>query len=313
MSNTSTVSANQINHSDTSATIDRSQDAPWHWQAHLQLRLASSLRSGVMNTTLNRCRHKGPLYVQKPFYPEGKSCAHVYLLHPPGGLVSGDSLKIDVEVEENAHTVITTPGAARMYRARSASPEQHQNITLRVGKNAIMEWFPMETIVYNDAAATVNTTVHMDEGSCYMGWEVTCLGLPASQALMTEGFFKQRYRIFQSGVPVFIDRLYYDAAHQAMFTHVAGMQSNTVSGFFIAGPFKQTPDEQQELVESLRSLLAKIGLEKQMAITLMNDFCVIRYLGSSANQARDGFTAVWEGLRPALIHKKACPPRIWLT
>ncbi len=295
--------------------IDRSQDKLWHWQAHLQLILAHNQRG----TTLNRCRHNGPLYVQKPFYPEGKDHAHIYLLHPPGGLVSGDHLAIDITVKENAKTVVTTPGAARLYRARDiegnaeSSPVQKQNIQLSVESGASMEWFPMETIVYNGAAAELTTHIDLAEDSTYMGWEITCLGLPASQALMTSGYFKQSYKITQQGLPVFIDRLYYDAQHSSLLNNMAGMQSKTVSGFFIAGRFTCTQDQQQALLEELRECLAQQNIEALFAVTFMQGFCIARYLGESANQARDGFTLLWELLRPELMQRKACHPRIWLT
>jgi len=289
--------------------LNPQQDAPWHWQAHLQLELSSSERG----SSLSRCRHKGPLYVQKPFYPEGKDYAHVYLLHPPGGMVSGDALTIDVTVKEQAHTVITTPGAARAYRAREASPIQRQDINLTLENNTSMEWFPMETIIFNGAAAELNTHIELTDASTFMGWEVTCLGLPASQQLMTHGYFTQRYQITQAGIPLFVDQLHFDAQRRALFDNSAGMQGKTVSGFFIAGPFISSYDEQEMVLESLRECLNEHKLGDIFAISFFNRFCVVRYLGHSANQARDGFSQLWEILRPELIQRPACHPRIWLT
>ena len=293
-----------------SNTINRTQDAPWHWQAYLQLCFKFSSRG----TTVNRCRHNGPLYVQKPFYPEGKHCAHVYLLHPPGGLVSGDTITIDVEMETNSHSLMTTPGATRLYRARQESPIQRQNIYLSLAENAILEWFPMETIVYDAAAAELNTTIKLSNNSRLMAWEITCLGLPASKQLMTQGYFQQRYKIIQDGLPIFIDRLHYDTKNHALFTNMAGMQSKTVSGFFIAGPFsQQSDDEKDQLIDYIRQQLTHKKFDTCIAISNVNGFFITRYLGHSANQARDAFTEIWSLLRPVLIKQKACAPRIWLT
>ncbi|VAW75894.1 Urease accessory protein UreD, partial [hydrothermal vent metagenome] len=52
------------------------------WQACLALVFAQH----GSNTVLEHSRHYGPLRIQRPFYPEG-NLAHVYILHPPGGVV----------------------------------------------------------------------------------------------------------------------------------------------------------------------------------------------------------------------------------
>ena len=74
-------------------------DAGRHWAASLALTFAH--RDGA--TRMVQARHQGPLRVQRPFYPEGSGEAcHVYVLHPPGGLVSGDALTISAHVESGA-------------------------------------------------------------------------------------------------------------------------------------------------------------------------------------------------------------------
>src|SRR5579871_939337 len=97
------------------AAVESSQDG---WQARLELRFeASQGRTG-----LTHCRHSGPLQVQRAFFPEqgaaGAAAAepcHIYVLHPPGGLVSGDGLQIDVECHPRAHALLTTPAAGKFY------------------------------------------------------------------------------------------------------------------------------------------------------------------------------------------------------
>jgi urease accessory protein len=59
------------------------------WQATLDLRF----QQAGGKTVLASAQHVGPLTVQRPFYPEEETC-HLYLLHPPGGIVGGDELTI---------------------------------------------------------------------------------------------------------------------------------------------------------------------------------------------------------------------------
>ena len=302
-----TTKINQVTH-----------DPNWHWQADLNLVFSKINQRG---TRLTRNRHRGPLYVQKPFYPEGADVAHVYLLHPPGGLVSGDALTLELELEAGAQGLITTPGAMRMYKARKNFPLQRQQARLCLKENAILEWFPMEAIVYNQAHAELDTTITLHANSRIFAWEITCFGLPARGESFESGYFKQRYRIEKDNKPLFIDNLIVDKLDLAkknkerLFTSQAGMQNKVVSGFFIAGTFENTDysKRREKLTEELRAVLATENFDKVISITWVNDCCVARYLGDSAFQARKGFTLLWHYLRPALIQLKACEPRIWLT
>lgn len=282
------------------------------WPASLDLGFSYSTRG----TQLSRCRHYGPLYVQKPFYPEGRDLAHCYLLHPPGGLVSGDALKITVEAEEKTKTLITTPGAARIYRARENHSRQVQTVDITVKNNASVEWFPMETIVYDGADAELHTTIQLNDNSHFVGWEITCLGLPAGNKPFNDGSILQSYRIEKNGLPLFIDRLQFSPKKSQWFTNPAGMFNHTCSGFFMAGPFEFNQKDQtscDELTEQLRAIINENHLQKTLAVTWVGGFCMVRYLGDSAFAARDSFIVLWEELRPVLLKRQAKPPGIWRT
>src|SRR5690606_4537948 len=115
-----------------------------HWHAYLKL----AFSHGARGTRMTGCEHEGPLYVQRPFYPEGGDLAHVYLLHPPGGIVSGDCLHIALQLQNGSAVLCTTPGAGRVYRARADRRLQEQHNLLRVASGASLEWFPQETIIF---------------------------------------------------------------------------------------------------------------------------------------------------------------------
>ena len=225
------------------------------WNAYLKLEFAKRLR-GVR---LINNEHEGPLYVQKAFYPEGPDCAHIYLLHPPGGLVTGDTLSINVRAQADTHALLTTPGAGRIYKARDQFGVQQQNLSFSVETGSTMEWFPLETILFPDSHARMNTRIDIDKDASFIGWDVTCFGLPANEIKFDVGSVNQSWQIWREGRIVFNERLVID--HTTKTEHAAGMmqgnaalRSQPVHGLMVAGPFseseKELVEQEKEVVEA---------------------------------------------------------------
>lgn len=272
------------------------------WDASLALTFSQTPRG----TRLVQSRHCGPLYVQKPLYPEGPDTAHIYLLHPPGGLVSGDSLSLDLQLHEGSHVLFTAPGAARLYRARADGAVQAQSVRLQLGDHASAEWLPQETIVFPGAQGALSTRVALKEYSRFMGWEISCLGLPKNNAPFVRGELKQCFEIFRQNKLVFREVLHLQGTDHLMLNGAAGLQGKSVTGLFVIGPVADN-----QWIEPLRRIP---GPQTALsAITQTGEFIVIRYLGDCSEEARHFFIRCWKFLRPLLFHKTASLPRIWNT
>lgn len=281
--------------------------APGRWAAELSLRFAQTARG----SRLVHSHHQGPLYVQKPFYPEGPNCAHVYLLHPPGGMVSGDHLQISVDVGSAANALLTTPGASRIYRARPDKTEQRQRVDLHLEEGSALEWLPLETIVYPASNGSTATCVHLPANgqAKFMGWEITCLGLPASQFPFASGQLKQSFELWAGAKPLLLEKLRLNGQDTELMQGLAGLQGNPVTGLMVAGPFNT--DFSALDSDLLKSVRAQLGNFNGLGVTQRKGFILIRYLGPSAEHARRLFTEAWTCLRPVLVARAATAPRIW--
>ncbi len=113
---------------DPRGSLECGAKVPEGWLARLELEL--DVRAG--RTILKRKHQFGPLTVQRPFYPEGNVC-HLYLLHPPGGVVGGDRLEIELIVASGAHALVTTPGAAKFYRSAGKAEIAQQRLKVAEG------------------------------------------------------------------------------------------------------------------------------------------------------------------------------------
>ncbi len=257
-------------------------------------------------TRLVRRRHVGPLRVQRPFYPEGKTgCCHVYLLHPPGGLVSGDELRIEAEVGEGSHALLTTPAAAKLYKADSHGVAWGQHTRLQVAKDATLEYLPQETIAFDGSRGEQTTTVELATGAKTLGWEVLALGRPASDLPFATGALEQRFHLSLDGKPLWIERQLLDPKHPR-FTGAWGQGGATVQATLWAVGL----DDEAAAIEALREELPD---HNRWAVTRRQGVLLLRYLGADRNEAWALCEQTWHLLRPRLIGLPAHTPRIWLT
>jgi urease accessory protein len=267
------------------------------WRAELQLRFARDPH-GLL-TRLTERRHCGPLVVQRPFHPEGEPC-HVYLVHPPGGVVGGDELRVDVTVDAQAHALITTPAATKFYRCEQRISSQTQELRAAA---ATLEWLPQENIFYPGADVRTATRVHVDGACRFIGWEINCLGLPARAEPFERGRLGLDLELWRDDLPVFVDRLRLrgDSRARAARWGLAGQEA--------VGTLLATPAT-REHVAQLRAL---IDARPLAGVSLVDGVLVLRALAPQAEALRQLFIAAWRLLRPSLIGREAVPPRIWNT
>jgi urease accessory protein len=274
--------------------------APRTWEAELDLGYA--FRAG--RTTLARRSSRGPLAVQKPLYPESEAVCHTLLLHPPGGIAGGDNLAIRIALEPHAHAVFATPGATKWYR--SGGPVSRQRIDIGIADNGVCEWLPQENIFFESVHADNAVDVKLGRGAVFCGWDVMCLGRTASGERFARGNVRQRIAVSCVGTPVF-EELSRIEGGSPILEAAAGMAGFPVCGtFLLAGAALDGG-----MLPGCRGVEAGEGCLH--GVTRLPGAFVARYLGRSAEQARDYFSRLWEILRPAYANRQARRLRIWAT
>ncbi len=270
------------------------------WQARLALEFSADARRTIMESM----RHFGPLRVQRPFYPEGDSkVCHIYLLHPPGGVVGGDRLDIEIDVKTQARVLLTTPGSAKFYRSSGAMAKVHQ--TLRVDEGASLEWFAQENILFPGARVHSRTQVQLQGRAVFMGWDISCLGRPTNAERFIRGRLDTAFEIYRDDQPLLLDRLRVRNA-QAL-DGAAGLRGYPMSALFVA-----TPCDTAHLAQA-RAVLAQQPCDEPIGLTLVDGVLVLRALGIKTERLQARMIPVWQSLREALLKRPAVIPRIWAT
>jgi urease accessory protein len=267
--------------------------------AHLELEFGRE----AARTVLSARRHTGPLRVQKALYPEGPDVCQAIVVHPPGGIVGGDSLAIDVEVGAGAHAQLTTPGAAKWYR--SAGPVARAETWLHLAAGAVLEWLPQEAMLFDGARASIVLRIDIAPGARFVGWDVTCLGRTASGERFTSGALRQSLELHRADMPLYCERAAIDGGSRALQSG-AMLDGAPVFGTLLAAGVP-IPDS---VLAACRAAVAPSG---EGTVTRLPEVLVGRYRGDSAHAARTYFANLWRLLRPVLAGRDAVMPRIFST
>jgi urease accessory protein len=274
------------------------------WLARLQLDYRQQ-----DGRTLARHQHDGPLRILQSLYPEGDAICHNVLVHPPGGLVGGDTLEIAVQVESGAHGLITTPGATRFYRSEGALAVQRTRLGLASG--ARLEWLPLEAICYSGCRAENHLSMALAPGAELIGWDITALGLPYADQPFVQGSFLQHLEI----PGLWLERGKLDAADTCLLNGPVGMagQRCLATVFFIAGTAIGR-ERRQAALDCARDALGQHALAATAGVTSPQaQVIVARVLAPVVEPALELLRAVRAAWREQLWQLAPTAPRIWAT
>lgn len=279
------------------------------WRAHLRLRFESV--DGA--TRLTQRRHEGPLLVQRTFHPETPRGAapggsgnpgpcHAYVLHPPGGVVAGDQLRLTLSVAPQAHALVTTPAAGKFYRRGTGGVAQ---LTQSLAVQGRLEWLPQENIFYPDCAARLRTRVRLGGEGRFIGWEIACFGLPAMARDLGAGQVSLGFELYRDDRPLLLER------QRIMAESVSarwGLRGHCTLGSCLAYPVRPAA---LELVRRHAAQLA--DAELTLACTLVDEVLCCRGFARRADRLRAAYITLWGALRPLMFDRQAVSPRIWAT
>jgi len=257
-------------------------------------------------TKLSNALAQAPLKIQRAFYPEGSELCHSVILHTAGGIVGGDRLLQNIELAAHSQVLLTTAAASKVYR--SEGERSQQIITLTLGENSYLEWFPQETVIFNEAIYQQDLRVELAKNAVFCGWEITRLGRTARGEQFLAGDWRSRIEIWQAGRPLWIDRQGLQGS-LAMINSPNGLNQKAIVATFIwLGQKVETA-----ILTEARKLGELVVKEGKMGITQTQDEGLLcRYRGSSTTEVKQYFEAIWGLLRQTYRDRPAIRPRVWI-
>lgn len=269
-----------------------------NWHGHLELTYG---RVGQATQILHS-HMQAPLKVQRSLYPEGEEICHTVMLHTAGGIVGGDRLSINIDLQPKTQALITTAAANKIYRTNRL--EAQQTIHIQVAEAACLEWLPQETIVFDQAVYRQTTRIDLAPGAHWLGWELTRFGRTARGEQFLAGEWRSHTEVWQQGKPLWLDRQWLPGSQETFHS------PHGLAGCPIVGSFAYVGQEvSPELVEQARSLWQ--GDRGEAGVTRLMAGLLCRYRGDSTIEARQWLIAVWQLLRKTYLERSTCIPRVW--
>ncbi|AKC60085.1 urease accessory protein UreD [Blochmannia endosymbiont of Polyrhachis (Hedomyrma) turneri] len=262
-----------------------------------ELKLNFGLRNN-RNTLLKRW-HRGPFIIQKPFYYDD-NVPHVYLLHPPGGLVAGDQLYLEIDLEENSHVLLTMPGATKFYRSDGMYVFVRQNFNL--SKGSALEWLPQCNIFFSKSKVIIESNVWVAEGARFIFFESLCFCCVPFQEVCTG-------RVLNIFVSVVLENAI--GLRERIKVNYSDEFLNKFSGYQVSAVLYALPSD-IHVLNDVRILIKKYGIAAGGA-TLLDKLLVVRLLDNEHECVQAFLRVLWCFLRPSVVGKQPVVPRVWST
>ncbi|HYP85609.1 urease accessory protein UreD [Variovorax sp.] len=273
---------------------------------HARLSLDYSL-DAERQRTIARHRHSGPLRVLQSLYPEGDAVCHNVLIHPPGGLVGGDVLDIDLQAGSGSHGLVTTPGASRFYRSEGEPAVQRTR--LRLAPGARLEWLPLEAICYSACRAGNHLRIEADPGAELIGWDVVALGLPGASQPFAAGSLQQHVEV----PGVWLERGRIDAGDKRLLDGPLGLGGHRcMASLFLVSGSPLPRARREAALDAARAQCEASALAGSSGVTSTHaQVVVVRVLAPLVEPAMALLRQIWQAWRVQLWQMPPTLPRIW--
>ena len=267
-----------------------------------------SVRSGLLQLgwaggsvrRLTVLRQHSPLRALFPLEADG---ADAVVVNTSGGVVGGDRLAVEVEVEDATTALVTTQAAEKIYR--SAGPEADLRTTLRVSDKATLAWLPQETILFDGCRVRRRLEVAMHASARLLAAEMLVFGRKARGERLAWSDVRESWDVRVDGRLVWAERFGLRAPNGPLFDEPA-----LLGGAGALATIVFAAAEASSALERARAAMVG-GCGVRCGVTAVNGLLVGRMLAvepAACRRALAGTLAAWRG---GLLGQPARLPRLW--
>ena len=111
-------------------------------------------------TVLAAQSFRAPFHISKPYWDADTRALLVQVVNPTAGILSGDQLDSQIEVQSDAALLVTTPSASRLFQMRGGEAECRQHFTVSAG--SWLEVMPEPLVPHRGSRYRQVTSIDVD-------------------------------------------------------------------------------------------------------------------------------------------------------
>lgn len=291
-----------------------SVDAPLHARnaALHQLKARLELRFEKQSTsTVMRVETQEPPWRVVRAFPLHTRTVLAHLHNVSGGVLAGDQLRLDLQVDAGAAAQVTTTGATRLYRHRAEINESEQLTSINIESGAVLDYLPDALIPFAGSRHRQRTVITLGDGATLFWWEILAPGRQAMGEVFRFDKLQIQTRVSSPrGPTVFEDVVLEPAVHpvrsiarMGAFTHMA-----TLYAVQAGRASHQLLELEAQLNAAAQSESEQTG-SKWGASALGRDGVVVRGLSDSGRFLPASLLRFWNIARRFLVGVESEPPR----
>lgn len=290
------------------SNVDDYPEAGMHRvEGRLKLRFSADR---TRQTQLIVREQRPPLQVIRAF-PISTGGALVHVHNISGGVLGGDQLGLEVDVEPGAHAQLTSTGATRLYRTRPGVPDSKQTGRVTVREGALLEYLPDPLIPFSGSRYQQQMRIELDSSAGLFWWETVAPGRVAQGEQFAYEQLLLDLHISTQGRSIAIERLKLVPHCRALSSLARLGPYSHFCSFYICRVGLEAV-HWSTLEKELGALAQELSSPGEISwgvSTLVAHGLVMRAVSRQGRDIPPGLLAFWRAAKRYLYDEEPVPPR----
>jgi urease accessory protein len=206
---------------------------------------------------LSSQRFSPPVHLSKPYLDHHSGSLLINLSCPTAGMLSGDRMVCDLQLNDHSSMVVTTPGATRSHFMQSGIAKVDQSF--RINDHSFLEYNPGSLILQESTSLRQNTRIELSENAELLFVEKIMPGRVAHGELFKFNKFSNRMKIRKDKTLILSESFSLEPENDSIHAWKRSFPTPFYGCFYLISPRVENSLPSRQAIHDLKSEYLLIG------------------------------------------------------